>query len=234
MARKKRIIYSEAAYLFGILFLALGTALVEKANFGVSMVVAPAYLIHLKLSEFWGFVSFGMAEYLLQGFIILLVALIVRRFRLSYLFTFVTAVLYGLILDFFITLISFVTVEAMYARIILFIIGIPITSLGVAFMFHTYISPEAYELFVKEITDRFKLNMGIFKTFYDIGSLLVSVVMSFAFFGFGVFKGIGAGTVICALCNGLIIGLFGRYMDKNFDFPDKFKLRKYFENNKGL
>ena len=45
----KKTFYSEYAYIFGILFLALGTALMEKADFGMSMVVAPAYILHLKI-----------------------------------------------------------------------------------------------------------------------------------------------------------------------------------------
>ena len=48
----KRILYSEPAYFVGIFVLALGTALMEKADFGMSMVVAPAYLLHLKISEY--------------------------------------------------------------------------------------------------------------------------------------------------------------------------------------
>ena len=48
---EKKSFYTELAYLLGIVALALGTAFSEKANFGMSMVVAPAYLVHLKVSE---------------------------------------------------------------------------------------------------------------------------------------------------------------------------------------
>ena len=48
---KKRTFYTEAAYALGIVILAIGTAMMEKANFGMSMVVAPAYLLHLKLAD---------------------------------------------------------------------------------------------------------------------------------------------------------------------------------------
>ena len=58
----KRILYCELAYFLGIIVLAFGTALMEKADFGISMVVAPAYLIHLKVSEYVPFFSFGMSE----------------------------------------------------------------------------------------------------------------------------------------------------------------------------
>ena len=40
--QKKTLIYSEAAYLIGLVVLAFGVALMEAADFGVSMVVAPA------------------------------------------------------------------------------------------------------------------------------------------------------------------------------------------------
>ena len=44
--KRQIVFYTELAYVLGILALALGTALMERADFGVSMVVAPAYLLH--------------------------------------------------------------------------------------------------------------------------------------------------------------------------------------------
>ena len=95
----KRKFYTEAAYIVGLIVLAVGTALMEKANFGMSMVVAPAYLLHLKISQTLPFFSFGMAEYVFQAFLLVLVIVAVRKFKLSYLLSFVTAVIYGFVLD---------------------------------------------------------------------------------------------------------------------------------------
>ena len=91
----KRTFSTELAYVFGIVFVALGVVLMEKADFGVSMVVAPAYLLYRWLSPVWSFVAFGMAEYCLQAVLLLAMCLLLR-FRVSYLFSFVTAVVYGL------------------------------------------------------------------------------------------------------------------------------------------
>ena len=66
---------AEAAYVTGIALLAFGTALMTVANLGLSMVVAPAYLLHLKLSEIWPAITFGRAEYIVQ--VLLLVGLCV-------------------------------------------------------------------------------------------------------------------------------------------------------------
>ena len=47
----KKTFYTEMAYVIGIITLALRTAFMEKADFGMSMVVAPAYLTYLKVSQ---------------------------------------------------------------------------------------------------------------------------------------------------------------------------------------
>ncbi len=220
---KKHIIYTELSYLFGLVFIAAGVALMEKADFGVSMVVAPAYLIYLKLSQSLSFFTFGMAEYLLQAVLILLMSLILRRFRLSYLFSFVTAVVYGFILDGFMALAVFIPGEILAVRIICYIAGMLACAVGVSFMFHTYIPPEAYELFVSEVSHRFNIEISRFKTAYDLTSCAIGVVMSFCFFGVGHFEGVKAGTIICALVNGYVIGRCTVLLEKHFNFADKFR-----------
>ncbi len=220
---KKRAFYTEIAYLAGLVTIAAGVALMEKADFGVSMVVAPAYLIYLKLSETFSFFTFGMAEYLLQAVLIAVMSLILRKFKLSYLASFITAVVYGFILDGFMALAAFIPGELIPVRAVCYIAGMLLCAVGVSFMFHTYIPPEAYELFVSEVSRRFNIKISRFKTAYDVTSCAIAVVMSFCFFGFGHFEGVKAGTVICALVNGFIIGRCTVFLEKHFDFVDKLK-----------
>ena len=103
---------------------------------------------------------------------------------------------------------------------------------GVSAMFHTYISPEVYELFVKEVSARFHRNIKRFKTVYDCVSCLTGVALSFLAFGFGRFVGVNWGTVVCALVNGWMIGRFSAFYEKHWTFYDQFPLRKYFEPSK--
>lgn len=220
----KKIFYCEASYLMGLVLLAFGASLMTRADFGLSMIIAPAFII----SEFFSFMTFGMAEYLFQAFLLILLVIFVRRFKFTYLLSFLTAVCYGLMLDGCLYLLAFLGEINIAVRIMFYLIGLFTTSLGVAFMFHTYISAEVYELFVKEVTERFGWKIGVVKTVYDCTSLVLSVVMSFAFFGFGHFKGIGIGTLICALVNGRLMSAFGHILEKRYDFVDRFPLRKYF------
>ena len=224
----KRTFYSELAYVFGIVFVAFGVAFMEMVDFGVSMVVAPAYILHLKLSETWSFFSFGMAEYTLQAVLLIVMMIVLRKFKLSYLFSFVTAVIYGFVLDLCMAAVSGIVHETMVARILYYALGMVLCSIGISLFFHTYIAPEVYELFVKEVSAKFNVEIHKFKTCYDICSCLVGVILSFCFFGLWVFKGVKWGTIVCALINGSIIGLCSKFFDRFFEFKDGLKLRKYF------
>lgn len=215
---KKLKITSEGAYVLGMLLLAFGTSLITVADFGVSMVVAPAYLISEKVS----FLTLGMAEYTLQAVIIFIMCLILRRFRWKYLFSFVTAVIYGCILDLDLWLVSLLGEPGFVLRCVMYLVGIVISSAGVAFFFNTYLPSEAYELFVKEIAEKYSFDLGKFKICYDCSSLAVACVMSVVFFGPWPLRGVGVGTVICAIVNGVIISAFSNFMKKRCDFTPLF------------
>ena len=227
--KRKRTVYTEAAYVLGLLVLALGTALMERADFGMSMVVAPAYLLHLKLSRVLPWFSFGMAEYCFQALLLLLLSLLMGRFRGIYLFSFVTAVLYGLALDAMMGLTAAFPQGGMTGRVSCYLLGMVLGSLGVALLFHTYIAPEAYELFVKELSRKYGIELHRMKTVYDLCSCFLAVLLSFLFFGFGHFEGVKAGTALCALVNGSMIGLCGRLLEKGLKFRDRLGLRRFFE-----
>lgn len=227
--KKKTVFYSEIAYIVGMITLAVGTAFMERADFGISMVVAPAYLIHLKVSQALPFYTFGMSEYIFQAFLLILLSVVMRRFKKSYLFSFVTAVLYGITLDLTMSLVSLLPFSGMWARVVYYVLGMALCSVGVAFFFKTYISPEAYELFVRDVSDKYSAGITKVKTVYDVVSCLIGVIMSFIFFGLWHFEGVKAGTILCALINGFMIGKISAYLDKTFDFKDALKLRKLFE-----
>ncbi|EHQ90984.1 DUF6198 family protein [Desulfosporosinus youngiae] len=215
--------FAELAYLLGLIILALGVALMEKADLGISMVVAPAYLISLKVSS----LTFGMAEYTLQAVLLVVLFLVLRRFKLSYCFSFVTAVIYGVILDSWIRILNDVAADALSIRIPLYLAGMLLCSMGISLLFHTYLSPEVYELFVKEVSKKYHININKFKIGYDCTSCVVAIAMSYLFFG-GL-RGVGIGTVICALVNGIIIGQCSKFLEKYIDFSPKLPLAKYFD-----
>ncbi len=223
---KKRTFHRELAFLIGIITMAVGASFMEHAGFGLSMVIAPAYLLHRALLPIAAWFSFGIAEVVFQAVLLVLLCLILRCFRFSYLFSFITSVVYGMFLDGAIFLASHLP-YTMGVRVILYISGMVITSAGVAFICRTYIAPEVYELFVEKVSSKFHMPFYRMKIIYDCASCLLSIALSFLFFGWGEFIGVGWGTVVCALVNGILIGVFEKLYDRTWTFVDRFpKLRK--------
>lgn len=175
----------------------------------------------------WSFVTFGMAEYCLQA-VLLSMCLLLRRFRVSYLFSFITAVVYGFVLDAFMVLGAMLPVDSMALRGLYDVLGMLFCAAGVSAMFHTYIFPEVYELFVKEVSAHFGVDINRFKTGYDCVSCLIGVAMRFLVFGLWHFEGVKWGTILCALINGHIIGRISAFYEKHWTFCDRFPWRKYF------
>lgn len=223
---KKPVFYSEIAYPVGVLLLALATALMERGGLGMSIVVAPAYVVHLKLAEFWSFFSFGMAEYLLQGLVLILTLVLVGRVRIAWVLSFGTTILYGLALDGFMALTAGMP-STLWVRIFIYVFGFALCVTAVGFMLHSYLPPSAYDLYAKLMTAKTGRPLSVIKTTYDIASLIVAVVLSLWFFG--EIRGVGIGTVGGALLGGICIRWMMVLQDRLFDFRDRFSGRRFFE-----
>ncbi len=213
----------EIAYLVAILLMAVGVALTERGGLGLSMIVAPAYI----LAGATG-LGFGTMEYIVQAALLVLLAILLRRFRLSYLFSFITAFVYGLVLDGVMLLFAPLPAGSLLLRVLWFALGALVTAVAVAVFFRVYPSPEAYDLFVRDVSRAFGIPGGRFKLLYDLSSAALSVVLSFVFFGFGSFYGIGIGTVVLAFCNGPVIGSVGKLLDRSTVFYPLLPIKKYF------
>lgn len=225
---KKSVFYKEIAYVFAILFIALGVALAAKAGFGVSMIAAPTYTFHLWLSQYTDIITLGTLEYIFQGMVITATVIIVRKFKISYLFSFATSVLSGFAIDFCFWVVAPLSAETLLARIIFFCASVISCAFGVSCIFHAYVSPAGHELFVKEVSSHFGKDIHKIKTGYDVSFLVLSVALNLLLFGS--FVGIGIGTLITALANGPLIAVFARFLEKRFEFKAAFpKLEEYFE-----
>ena len=225
---KKSVFYKEIAYVFAILFIALGVALAAKAGFGVSMIAAPTYTFHLWLSQYTNIITLGTLDYIFQGMVITATVIIVRKFKISYLFSFATSVFSGLAIDFCFWVVAPLSAETFAARIIFFCASVISCAFGVSCIFHAYVSPAGHELFVKEVSSHFGKDIHKIKTGYDVSFLILSVVLNLLLFRG--FVGIGIGTLITALANGPLIAVFARFLEKRFEFKAVFpKLEEYFE-----
>ena len=210
---KKKGVSTELAYVLGLIALAIGAALMTKANFGITMTLAPSFVIHEKLAPMLpSWLTQGTLEYIWEGILLLTMMLIVRRAKWSYLFSFVTAVIFGYMLDGCNALAAYLSSGTLW-RYVYFAFGVLFCSTGVALVFRTYISPLVHEMIIKEIASKFKVPAHRVKLGYDIFCCSSSIILSLCFFG-TISDYIGWGTVVCAFVNGLLIGRISKLFDR--------------------
>lgn len=232
---------NELLWLFGIIFVALGVAICSKANLGVSMIAAPTFVVQEAVVELWSGFSVGVVEYLVQGLVLIILCLCVRRFNWRYLLAFLVAMIYGYTMNFFLWLLGGVSFDAVWLRWVMLIVGDVITAFGVACFFHTYLPLQVFELFVAEVTDRYRLELHRVKTVFDISLLVISVSLALILFGdvaefdwrtiyYNSFHSLGLGTLVTTLINAPLINLMSRIISRVFDdsayFPKLEKLLK--------
>lgn len=228
---KKITLHSELIYVISILILSFSVAMVSAADFGLSMIVSPAYILSQKL----GFLTFGQSEYVVQALLFIIFCILMKKVKLIYFSSFITCLIYGAVLDFWRAVIPMFNPEitapgsmAMPLRITFFALGTLITALAIAMCFRTYLYPQVYDFFVKGITEHFALDRTKFKIVFDMIFLAISCIMTIVFFK--KFVGIGIGTLITTLVNGFLIGMSGKFFDKFFEVKPLFpKFAKIFD-----
>lgn len=221
---KKIRISNEFIYVLAVLVLSFATAMLAAADLGMSMVVAPAYIVSLKVRM----LTFGQAEYIIQGTLFVMFCVLMKKVRALYFFAFVSGLIYGAALDFWRAVIPHFN-PGLFApgslplslRIVYFVVGFLLNSLGVALYFKTYFYPQVYEFFVKGISRKFEIALSKFKIGFDMTCLVIAAVLSLTLYHG--FVGIGVGTVALAFGNGPLIGFYGKWMDGHLDTWERWK-----------
>ena len=229
---KKIKVYGELVYLLSLIILSFSVALLSAVDFGISMIVAPAYI----LSQKFTFLTFGQCEYIIQGLLFIVFCFLMKKFKPIYLVSFLTCIIYGLLLDLWRIIIPAfnpsITIPGsmdLWKRIVLFVVGNVLTGMSVAFCFKAYIYPQVYDLFVRDVVYKYKLKAGLFKTIFDLSCLAVGITLTLIFFG--KFVGIKWGTIVIAVLNGTIINFFSGLYDRIFiTRPLLPKFEKLFKN----
>ena len=189
------------------------------------MIAAPAFIVQQAIAPLWSGFSVGVTEYIIQGIMLIILCIAVRRFNWRYLLAFAVAVIYGYTFDFFAWVLAPVSFDAVWLRYVMLIVGDAITAFGVACFFHTYMPLQVHELFVAEIASKFNISLNKVKRAFDITLLIVSITLAFILFGdaksfdwstiyYASFHSIGLGTLITTLINSPIIALMSKIIDK--------------------
>lgn len=211
----------EVAWFVGTVLCAFGVVLCTKANLGLSMMAAPPYIIHVAASKLYPWYTQGTSEYIFQTVLLILMCVLVKRFRLKYILSFATAVFYGFVVDGWLLVFggsgSF---GGIVPRIVGFVAGVLCISLSVAMVFRSYLPPQIAECVVIEIAAYFKVEQSKVKMINDVSCLVLSFLLSVLLTGG--FTGVGIGTVVVSFVNAPLILLWGKLLDRYVSFDPMF------------
>lgn len=197
-------------FVISLFISALGVAFTKHGELGVSPISSVANVMSIKLDFF----SLGIWLIIWNCVLILGQILILRKkFKPIQLLQIPLSFLFGYFTDFGLWLVGFISAESYIMRLVMVFIGIVILGFGVSLSVSANVIMNSGEAFVKAISDTTNKNFGNVKIAFDVSCVVLALILSLLFFDFTI-VGTREGTIISALCTGLVVKLFRKLTDE--------------------
>ncbi len=189
----------------GIFILTIGVAFQINASLGIGCWDSVNVGLHDRLG-----LSIGTFAFLI-GILMVIIAGCLRGFKFRFL-TLITAFFMGSFTDLSIWLVHFLPIDYTgINRYLFLIIGIIITSFGIAVYLLSNLPPNAVDDCAVAIKEKFKLNIGVAKLLLDLSGLVLALIVQ---------GPIGVGTLIITLCVGPFISVFDKLCRDKLNLGD--------------
>lgn len=207
---KKETVKRYVLFVISLFISALGVAFTKHGELGVSPISSVANVMSIKLDFF----SLGIWLIIWNCVLILGQILILRKkFKPIQLLQIPLSFLFGYFTDFGLWLVGFIPAESYIMRLVMVFIGIVILGFGVSLSISANVIMNSGEAFVKAISDTTNKNFGNVKIAFDVSCVVLALILSLLFFDFTI-VGTREGTIISALCTGLVVKLFRKLTDE--------------------
>ncbi len=208
--RKKRF-SSELALMIAILYNSLNLSLLVKGNFGISTLSSVPVVFSKVLTQF----TLGQWTIIIQTITLIIMLLIVKKFKTGYLLSFVVALFFGYFVDIWTGLLTPLPITLGY-RIVYFIIGLTGTGVGATFFVQCGLPIQPFDLFVREVSTATKTSLKKTRMIYDATSLAIS--LSTSLIVLRRLEAIGIGTLLSVFMTGNIMHYTSEALLKIYDF----------------
>lgn len=203
---KKELAKRYILLVVGLFISALGVAVTKHGELGVSPISSVANVLSYK------FTALSLGSWLIVWNCILIVGqiLVLRKsFQWIQLLQIPLSFLFGYFTDFGMWCVSFIPVQLYAVRLLLVLCGTVILGFGIALTVTANVVMNSGEAFVKALADKSGRNFGNLKIGFDVSCVVLSLLLSMLFFQ-GKILGTREGTVIAALCTGLVVKFFSK------------------------
>lgn len=208
---RRLTVRGELALAVAVAINSFAVAATVYAGLGISPVSSFPYAVSLVFP----FLTLGTWTYLFQGALVLTLMLLRRQFVPSYLFSFVVGFVFGTLLDVYGVWLPCLP-DALPWRILYFALSCPVVALGIALSNRCLLPIIPTDLFARDLAQILGKPYPRVKMTFDLTAVALSVLLTAGVLGR--LQGIGAGTVIGALTYGPLAGVWGKFLDKRFNF----------------
>lgn len=188
----------------------LGIALTRHGELGVSPISSVVNVISYKFPV----ISFG-TWLILWGFVMVFAQILILRrdFKLFQLLQLPLSIPFGLFTDFGMWCIASIPVNSYLVRLLFVAAGIFVLGFGISLAVIANVIMNSGEALVKAISDKLGTNFGKTKIVFDVSCVTLSIILSLIFFDFKI-VGTREGTVLAALCTGLVVNFCCKRLTK--------------------
>ena len=207
---KSQILKRYILLVIGLFFSAIGVAVTKHGDLGVSPISSVANVV----AERFRFFSLGNWLIIWNCILILgQIILLRKKFKPVQLLQIPLSFLFGWFTDFGLWCVSFIPVNIYPIRLLMVMIGTVILGFGITLCMIANVVMNSGEAFVKAVSDTIHKNFGNVKIAFDIACVIMAVFLSLIFFNLKI-VGIREGTVIAALCTGLVVKFLSKLLLK--------------------
>lgn len=205
---KSEILKRYVLLVIGLFFSAMGVAVSKHGELGVSPISSVANVVAEKFN------FFTLGNWIIVWNCVLIIGQIVllrKKFAPVQLLQVPLSFLFGWFTDFGVWCASFIPVDIYPVRLLMVIVGTVILGFGIALCVIANVVMNSVEAFVKAVSDTMHKNFGNVKIAFDICCVIMAVILSLIFFDFKI-VGTREGTIIAALCTGLVVKFFSKLL----------------------
>ncbi|MBP1561209.1 MAG: YitT family protein [Oscillospiraceae bacterium] len=210
---KKELFRRYIILIAGLFFSGIGVAFSKHSDLGVSPITSVANVLSLKYSA----ISLGSWIIIWNCVMILGQIVILRKdFKMYQLLQVPLSFLFGWFTDIGMKFVSLIPLSNYFTKILLLLIGVVVLAFGIALSVIADVIMNSGEALVKAISDKSHFEFGYVKVGFDIFCVISAIVLSMIFFN-GKIIGTREGTIISALCTGIVIKFITKYIRKYVD-----------------
>ncbi len=208
--KRNEIMKRYILFIISLFFSAMGVALTKHGELGVSPISSVANVLSCR------FISLSLGTWLILWNCILIlgqVMLLRKDFHWIQLLQVPLSFLFGYFTDFGMWCVSFIPIGSYLFRLLFILLGTTILGFGIALSVIANVIMNSGEAFVKALADTIHRKFGNVKIGFDISCVIIALLLSLLFFDFTV-VGTREGTIIAALCTGIVVKFFQKYLTK--------------------